>query len=265
MGESRITRYLLYALGEIILVVIGILIAIQLNDRQKEKEQELRQQKILSQLKSDLEDSRLGLRQAREEHRYRIKIANKITKAYWKPELQHDSLSVYFIEALNKREEYRPTLGTARSLINSGTIELINSLEVRSGVLAYIETVNAVLSDIESDEADYFRHHTKGMADHFDPSSFKRHYERTYNYDGHKATTGIKAPDPTPEDLALQPWPEDFKQVPFPVTTEELFTNQDIYSKYYGISIYHIKADNNYRNLLEATNSLIRVLDDNGF
>ena len=36
MAESRIGRYLLYAVGEIILLVIGILIAVQINLRNEE-------------------------------------------------------------------------------------------------------------------------------------------------------------------------------------------------------------------------------------
>lgn len=43
--ESKFSKYLLYAIGEIVLVVIGILIALQINnnnDLRKEREKELR-------------------------------------------------------------------------------------------------------------------------------------------------------------------------------------------------------------------------------
>lgn len=44
LTENKFSKYLLYALGEIILVVIGILIALQINNRneiQKNNQQEL--------------------------------------------------------------------------------------------------------------------------------------------------------------------------------------------------------------------------------
>lgn len=47
-------RYLLYAIGEIVLVVIGILIALQINTWNENKKQRLEERRILINLQADL-------------------------------------------------------------------------------------------------------------------------------------------------------------------------------------------------------------------
>ncbi len=57
MQKSKITSYLLYALGEIILVVIGILIAIQINNLNEENKTAKIERTYLTRLRQDLEDN----------------------------------------------------------------------------------------------------------------------------------------------------------------------------------------------------------------
>lgn len=56
--ENRVSKYLLYAIGEIILVVIGILIALQINnwneDRKSNNQEQLYLKRLLSENKEDL-------------------------------------------------------------------------------------------------------------------------------------------------------------------------------------------------------------------
>lgn len=54
LRENRFTRYLIYALGEIILVVIGILIALQINDYYNQKQIEKKFTSILLQMQSEI-------------------------------------------------------------------------------------------------------------------------------------------------------------------------------------------------------------------
>lgn len=61
VAENRITRYLLYALGEIILVVIGILIALQINNWNEFRKDRKREKMYLSSLQSDLKESQAEL------------------------------------------------------------------------------------------------------------------------------------------------------------------------------------------------------------
>lgn len=60
--ENRVTRYLLYALGEIVLVVIGILIALQVNNWNENRKNKITEQSYVKSLINDLEKDTSDLR-----------------------------------------------------------------------------------------------------------------------------------------------------------------------------------------------------------
>jgi len=54
LKENRFTRYFIYALGEIVLVVIGILIALQLNELKDQRIENEQERRILTEMLSNL-------------------------------------------------------------------------------------------------------------------------------------------------------------------------------------------------------------------
>jgi hypothetical protein len=54
LKENRLTRYLVYAIGEIVLVVIGILIALQINDRSAQQKLERTNVRLMERMQDEL-------------------------------------------------------------------------------------------------------------------------------------------------------------------------------------------------------------------
>jgi len=54
LTENKFSKYLLYAIGEVVLVVIGILIALSLNNNSENKKLVVQEIKILKEIKSEL-------------------------------------------------------------------------------------------------------------------------------------------------------------------------------------------------------------------
>lgn len=54
VNQNRFNKYMLYAIGEIILVVIGILIALQINDWNDQKKKQALELKILKEINTNL-------------------------------------------------------------------------------------------------------------------------------------------------------------------------------------------------------------------
>tara|TARA_B100000497_G_C7549579_1_gene332183 strand:+ start:52 stop:264 length:213 start_codon:yes stop_codon:yes gene_type:complete len=54
LSENRFSKYLLYAIGEVVLVVIGILIALNLNTNSENEKLVVQEIKILKEIKSEL-------------------------------------------------------------------------------------------------------------------------------------------------------------------------------------------------------------------
>jgi hypothetical protein len=50
LDSGRISRYLLYAFGEILLVVVGILIALQINNWNEWRKERIQETKVLTEL-----------------------------------------------------------------------------------------------------------------------------------------------------------------------------------------------------------------------
>lgn len=256
LERNRFTNYILYAIGEIVLVVIGILIAIQLNEMKNERDVLKRQELFITQLKSDLDESKRALKRARRQHDSAQILTHYITHAYWKRELQHDSLYVHFIEVLQLGEIYRPNTGTITSLVYSGNIELIRSFKVRNSLLVYLEKVTAMLEEIRQtyDKVDLEINRIKGI---FDWSSLRRLYQRktgfTYNM------------EPDPEVLKRINWRPDYDEIPFPTELEELFNSRQVYSGYIEIASGHGIMEIMYRELIDETDKLQRVLEQEGY
>ena len=61
LAERQLTRYLLYALGEIVLVVIGILLALQINEWNENRKVRLTEKGVLSNLKQEFISNRTEL------------------------------------------------------------------------------------------------------------------------------------------------------------------------------------------------------------
>ncbi|MFN3939459.1 MAG: DUF6090 family protein [Chitinophagales bacterium] len=56
LGENKLRNYLLYAVGEIVLIVIGILIAVQINNKNTERQRKVLEIKILNEILNNLSD-----------------------------------------------------------------------------------------------------------------------------------------------------------------------------------------------------------------
>jgi len=69
LSENKVSKYLLYAIGEIILVVIGILIALALNNWNEKRKERLTEIQLYKEIKDDLEFSLTDLENGLENHR----------------------------------------------------------------------------------------------------------------------------------------------------------------------------------------------------
>ncbi|WP_411896254.1 DUF6090 family protein [Winogradskyella sp. A2] len=64
LSENKFSKYLIYAIGEIVLVVIGILIALSINNWNEERKANLREQSLYQNILTDLENEDVRLNSA---------------------------------------------------------------------------------------------------------------------------------------------------------------------------------------------------------
>lgn len=142
---DRLKRYLLYAVGEIVLVVIGILIALQISnwsDLQKEREKE---QTYLKSIKEDLETEKANIEKIMARRISKIRSASKIWAIY-SDSVQGDSLG-FHIANLAKWEVVTPGMNTWKELISTGDLHLIQNPEIKkrlANLMARYERLNVL-------------------------------------------------------------------------------------------------------------------------
>ncbi len=131
LSQNKFSKYLLYAIGEILLVVIGILIALQVNDWNEGRKQRLVELKYFYNLKNDLQTDNERLD-------YIIGIANTKVKAAKKVKRQadHDSIGSLYdftsdMMTLIFVEEFRPNENTYEEMKSSGNFSTIQNDELK--------------------------------------------------------------------------------------------------------------------------------------
>ena len=96
MEQNKTGRYFKYAIGEIILVVIGILIALQINNWNEQRKIDILQVEALKEVVSDLQDDFSSLENDIGLNYRALNSASIIRKALDSNQAYHDSLGVHF-------------------------------------------------------------------------------------------------------------------------------------------------------------------------
>ena len=139
LSENKFSKYLIYAIGEIILVVIGILIALSINNWNDEKKSLQRQRDLLTQMKNNLEDNIVQFKRVEksyENKRESIKIV--ITHMQNKEKLQ-DSISDYFWSPFRSGP---PNLTmSAYETFKSNGLDIIKSDSIREKIINHYEVI----------------------------------------------------------------------------------------------------------------------------
>jgi len=152
---SRLKRYLIYAAGEIVLVVVGILIAIQINNLNEERKRHNLEMDIISNVKSDLQAERVDLQHIIE--RRESKALSAQTMADYHNEMQVDTLINYYVNFANVLywEVHYPNDKTFQELLNSGNLSLIRNEEIKRNLLEMQNQYNQIHELREHTKHDY--------------------------------------------------------------------------------------------------------------
>ena len=132
LTENKFSKYILYAIGEIVLVVIGILIALSINNWNERKKNTNLEKEILQDLLSELEVNQQKLIKAREEH-FQVFEKTSLLVELIEPMAQsvNDSLFNAYMGVMIWPVKYIDSKSIISTLVSSGSISLIASKEIR--------------------------------------------------------------------------------------------------------------------------------------
>jgi len=147
--ENKTSKYFKYAIGEIILVVIGILIALQINNWNEYKKERKQETKVLSELLSSLENN------------YNSMVSDSIYRSVWNKSsdiiinflesdlLNSDTLNIHFQHARKPGTNLSLSYAGYEGLKNVG-YDIITSDGLRNSIVELFElNYKALLEEME--------------------------------------------------------------------------------------------------------------------
>ncbi|NIK93620.1 hypothetical protein GZ212_15775 [Mangrovimonas sp. CR14] len=139
LSENKFSKYLIYAIGEIILVVIGILIALQINNSNEIRKSRKKEISYLQNIKEDLNINSEKINSLIERRNNRIEIAHKlIGHIEGEPVLDWHKFNLEIIEIYTWERFYQHNY-TFQELISSGNLSYIQN-----------DSIKTLLFDLES-------------------------------------------------------------------------------------------------------------------
>lgn len=144
-ANNKIPKYLLYAIGEILLVVVGILIAVKINNNNEASKIDKLEMHTLIEIKTSLEKNLAEVNRMYTAHQEQIDIFGKLQKHLENNEPYHDSLDLYFGRFYNY---YTPLFDYAPyETLKLRGVELIKNDSVKNEIINVYEKVIYRITD----------------------------------------------------------------------------------------------------------------------
>lgn len=146
MEKNKTGKYFKYAIGEIVLVVIGILIALQINNWNEDRKTNAIAQNYLNSLKQEFRYNKASLDSLMVQVETQNKIAVELTRFTGpaEPEINEIEFGALIAQSLLYEIQYRPSEGVLNEILNSGKLgvfkgqKLKDELSSWSGVLTKV-------------------------------------------------------------------------------------------------------------------------------
>lgn len=132
LSKNNISKYLAYAIGEIFLVVIGILIALQINNWNTARIQKQNEIKSYENIKRQIIDDMTEIKKVKGFNNYfsaQYEYANQVISL--KDHNQIDTLA-YITISLSQYSDFHRSGNIYETLVNSGEIKLLKNSEILS-------------------------------------------------------------------------------------------------------------------------------------
>ena len=155
LSQNRITQYLTYAIGEILLVVIGILIALQVNNYREGQQTKARETAFLHGLRSDLLLNFDELERSIDQYSRATRSA-EVMISYFEgaPITNTDSLNFHTMEVLYWAPFIRNN-STLREMISSGSLGILSDDSLKNELLRMELSYDKIDGDQEHLRYDY--------------------------------------------------------------------------------------------------------------
>jgi hypothetical protein len=151
LTKNRFSKYLIYAIGEIVLVVIGILIALQINDWNESRKNRYKEDKLKIDLLSDFKETKIRLQETIKRQQQVIDYSRQLIISYDTKQLMSikDSLPQFTGFGFSAWWRAEPVTKTYQSMISTGNIDLLNDDNLKQKLAEFHAELDSGFEDQE--------------------------------------------------------------------------------------------------------------------
>jgi len=143
MEAGKTGKYLKYAIGEIVLVVIGILIALQINNWNEQRKLDLKEKSLLAAIDEEFLKNKLQLDLTIAEHNLALNSCKKLIDLFPLDikKINLDSISLYLYNS-RSAPTFNPSQGSINAIINTSSFDIIHNDTLRDLLISWPDLVS---------------------------------------------------------------------------------------------------------------------------
>jgi len=169
LKQGKTANYLKYAIGEIVLVVIGILIALQINNWNEERKNRILEADYYFKLLEDVDQDALEIQNQIEINQVRIDNGNKFISILQQPVFTQKEVMELMLGSVSKTTfTFQPSKAAFEDLKFSGNLGLLRDLNIKNKLIAYYTKLDGLIDviDVNSDASiDAFFNYQKDFSE----------------------------------------------------------------------------------------------------
>ncbi len=159
LSENKFSKYFLYAIGEIVLVVIGILIALQINNTNERKKERAKELAFLKEINLDFKSNKAQLDSIISYNKVSLHAGIRLMElmSNFNPKNPvvdesnthlRDSIG-YYNDLVWRNKSFNPKNGTVEALLNSSSFDLIKNDSLRRNLISWKDVLADYLEEEE--------------------------------------------------------------------------------------------------------------------
>ena len=155
LQEDRYSIYILYATGEVVLVMVGILLALQIDNWNSNRNQDRLEQDYYLKLLEDVNQDRMQIEKHLNENEDRIGHSNKLIHLLQQANPDRNEITQHLLGSISKTTyTFKPSLAAFQDLISSGNLNILKDNYIKTMMIDYYSVLEGYTDviDVNSDQ-----------------------------------------------------------------------------------------------------------------
>ncbi len=153
MEKNKTGKYLKYAIGEIILVVVGILIALSINNWNQNFQKKEQEKVYYCKIKEDLESDKSNIKRSIESLNERITSAKRVLTNLYAGVNDKSVIMKDYLPAI-RSYNFVPSKLAIQDITSSGKLEILKQSDLKVVILQHYADLEVALNTINQNETD---------------------------------------------------------------------------------------------------------------